>query len=143
MADHVAKNMRAADRQEILDSTGQDPYSALMRSYENSDDCWTGLLDNEPFVCFGAIRLRLLGNTGSVWLLGTPIMEKATIAIGRKSRYYIQRMLQRFSMLENYVSCENTVSIKWLGWCGAKLAAPVPFGVSRKPFQHFSLCATP
>ena len=143
MAEYIAERLRPADAQEIIDAIGKDPKEQLLKSFEESLLSWTGFIDGEPFVIFGAMRIGVLSVRGSIWLLGTDRMEQAPIAIGLKSRYYISKMLKHFARLENYVSAENETSIKWLKWCGAVVGAARPWGVSGKPFHYFLLCATP
>ncbi len=113
----VAANMRPIDRKEVWASDRRTPFEALSVSLSNSRRAWTAMAGEVPFAVFG-VGQSLVPWLGIPWLLSTPIIEKARIPFLRQSRRFVDEMQRGFRVLENYVSAENTLSLKWLEFCG-------------------------
>jgi len=135
--DSLAINIREADIQEIWKSHHIKPRAALLGGFKESELCFTIERNKTPIAMFGIYPQTLLGNSAMVWLLASPELEKVQRAFIKRSRYFIKGMLQRYSILENWVDAKNTQSIKWLRWCGAKIEEAKPYGVENKPFCYF------
>jgi len=133
----LARNMRLADQVEIWKSHHRTPESALLTGYSESVVCLTVERKESPIAMFGIIPRTIMGSTASVWLLGAPEMEKVQRAFLEQSRRFIDFMLSYYPTLENYVSIENTQSIRWLKWCGAEFAPAAPYGIEQQLFQYF------
>lgn len=136
----VALNMRDEDRAEIKASHGADPLTALIASVEGSDLKWT-ITDEQLGVIgiFGVGRSVGEPRRGSPWLLATPDLELRYISFLRQARGYVQQMQDAYPFLENWVDARNTVSIKWLAWCGFTLDEPETFGVEGRLFRRFDM----
>jgi hypothetical protein len=134
----LANNLRESDTQEIWKSHHIKPEAALLGGFQESELCFTVERNEKPIAMFGICPPQtLLGNSAIIWLLASPELEKVQRAFIKRSRYFIKEMLQRYSMLENWVDVKNIQSIKWLRWCGAKIEEPKPYGVENKPFCYF------
>jgi hypothetical protein len=111
---------------------------ALATSVRWSRKAWAAELDGEPIAIWGVAPFgSWLGDKGSPWLLGSDRMKEVSIIGARVSQPFVLEMLSMFTMLENYVSNDNKLSIRWLRWCGFKMDHPEPFGLERKLFRRF------
>jgi RimJ/RimL family protein N-acetyltransferase len=122
----VAADMRAADRREVWASHRHTSEEALRASLDMSELAWTCLVEGVPAFMWGAGRKgSLLSFTGAPWLLGTDLFFKASRGLHREflrqCPAYVERMQERFPRLENFVHAENSLSIRWLKWCGFTL----------------------
>ncbi len=122
----VAANMREADREEIWASGRRTPLEALSISLNSSRMAWTAMAGDMPFAMFG-VAPSFIPWVGIPWLLATPRIEKARIPFLRQSRDFVDEMQSRFKVLENYVSAENRVSLKWLNFCGFTIGGEYDF----------------
>lgn len=137
---HIANNMREADRQECMAMAGKGPLTALYDSLRVSVAAWTGFVDLEPICMFGVSPRSILGDVGSPWLLGTDKIAENALSFLRRNKAYVQRMLDIFPVLENFVDARNHLSIIWLVWLGFTIERPaVVCGVERRPFFRFEM----
>jgi len=140
--EHVAQNMRQADRDEIFAARGQrDMHAVLGRAIMLSTHYWIGVADEEPCAIFGVAPLSLLSGSGSPWLLGTERVYAARGALMREGRHYLHRMLAVYPHLVNYVDARNERSIRWLARLGFAIAPAAPYGESGLPFHRFEMRA--
>jgi hypothetical protein len=138
---HIAANLRAADREELMASHGEcEPLDAISKAVLMSSHFWT-LADYEPLAVFGVTPLSLMGGSGAPWLLGTGRVFTARSALVRDGRRYVQRMLAVYPHLYNYVDARNTRSVRWLARLGFHIHAPAPYGVAGLPFHRFEMRA--
>lgn len=121
----IAAVMRQADRDEIAASSGRSPLSALSYSLRNSSEAWTVLIDGRPEMMFGVGDLNILAGVGSPWLLGSDAVWRHRREFVRRSRWWIDHMLERYGVLRNAVDCRNTASIRWLKWMGCDFSRPI------------------
>ena len=134
----IAENIREADRSEIWDLTMMKPLEALKKSLEVSLLSCTGLIDDTPVCMFGVGDTGLMMNTGRPWMIGTNEIDKDPVTFLRRNKRYVQKMLDCYGYLENYVSEENTRAIQWLKWLGFNFdEEPVRMGFFNKPFYRF------
>jgi hypothetical protein len=115
----IAKRMRRADVEEILAASGKTPVQALAH---------TALINGRPEMMFGVGDLNILAGVGAPWLLGTDEVVRHQTAFLRGSRDWLDQLLQRYSVLRNFVDDRNKVSIRWLKWLGFSLLDPVDMG---------------
>lgn len=132
--------LREADKQEVLASCGMDANAVLKLGVKCSELCWIALVDDEPTVCFGARRVSALSDKGVPWLLATEGVYRVTKTFVKCSRGYVDLMASAMPVLENWIDARNTLSIRWLKWCGFTMAEkPEPFGYQKLPFFKFWL----
>ena len=117
---HVATHMREADRHEVWASHRHTPHQALVASLGVSRMSWCCLVEGKPAFMWGVADCggSVLTSCGTPWLLGT----ESILAVGREfvrqCRTYVDVMQTPYELLTNYVHAENTVSLRWLKWCG-------------------------
>lgn len=136
-SEFIAANMREADRKEVWAASHITPEKAMATSIKNSPYVFTIIHKDEPAAMFGGARMTLLGD-GIPWLLGTDAILDAAIPFLRHSRQYVDFLLGRLGRLENYVDERNSVSIRWLTFCGFTLHDPAPYGAEQLPFIRFT-----
>ena len=133
----IATFMRKADVNEIWASHMLYPYEALVHGFENSKVCITAEHKGVPVMMAGVVPIN--EETASVWMLGTPEVDRLTVRFCKISRNVVSILLGFYPKLYNYVDVRNKKSIEWLKWCGAKFESPAPYGISKLPFQFFIL----
>jgi len=133
----LAVNLRKKDIAEIYKSHHKTPEAALLEGYTNSIVCLTIERNEKAIAMFGIVPATILGNTAAIWLLGSPEIEKIQRVFIKHSRKFIGMFLGYYPYLENWVSCENILSIKWLKFCGAIMEEPRPYGIEEALFRHF------
>lgn len=136
---NVASHMRESDREEVMSACGATPLAAVLIAVLNSTAKWTIRLDGKAIGLFGVGATSALSDTGSPWLLSTPELNSISLTFLRQSKGCVAEMLARHSFLENWVDSRNTISIKWLKWCGFKIDEPKPYGLEGLPFHRFEM----
>ena len=132
----VAHSRRQADRDEVLASCGHDPTTALWKSIEISEGCWTLLLDGQPAAIFGTVPCE---GGAIVWLLTSTLVEKHPLAFLRLSRHVVDALVARYGALVNAIDARYTTAIRWAKWLGFRVGPPEPFGVAGLPFCRIEI----
>ncbi|TIW56678.1 MAG: DUF2833 domain-containing protein [Mesorhizobium sp.] len=133
----IARRMRQADRDEVFAASGRSPAGALVFSLRKSSHAWTAMIDGVPEVMFGVGDLNILAGVAAPWLLGTDAVETHYVAFLRRSVGFRDQLLQRYSVLTNFVDARNRASIRWLRWLGFTFSDPVEF--RGQEFRQFEL----
>lgn len=128
----IALNIRESEKQELWDIDHLTPEKALRISFKNSPICWTVTRLEKPVAIFG------VGEPNICWMICTKEFSKLNNEFLKRSKEFINIMLESYPVLENYVSVDNIPSIKWLSFCGAKLESPAPYGIENKMFHKFT-----
>jgi hypothetical protein len=139
--EHLAANLRAADREELYACSGTRDYLSLLAySVAQSEHVLVGCTpDGEPGAAFGVTTVSLLSNIGCPWMLGTEragLFKRSLVAGGRA---YTAAMLQQYARLENLVDARNTAAVAWLRRCGYTIGSARPHGPLGLPFHHFRI----
>ena len=116
----LASAMDEAGREMIRKYWGIEPAEGLERSFEASSLCWTILVDGRVAGMFGCSGDE--GGTGYAWLTTAPDIEKVRLRFIRRSRGYIERMLQRHGALVSWAHVENRPLLAWLQWSGFRVS---------------------
>jgi len=83
--------------------------------------------------------MALTGEIGFAWLVATDELTHFEVAFLRESKYWINVLHSRYSVLWNYVDARNKVHIRWLDWCGFMLVDRIEaFGPEARLFFKFS-----
>ena len=135
---HIGENMRQADREEVMASHGHIPMQSLLLGMRRSDQTITAVSpDGVPLVIFGVANKSLLTDVGVPWLLGCDEALKYRRHFMIDVAKVLEIMLEKYSMLENYVHVRNRVSVNWLKRMGFKMDDPVLFINSGEYFMRF------
>lgn len=135
----MAPNLRQADLREISMVSGNPPEASLTLGVQKSVVCFTAVDDaGEPMAIFGALPSPLFEGVGVIWLLGTPAIETHRWWFLRESRAWMERFLDIWPVLTNFVYHENALHIRWLKWLGCRfLACHVGMGAGKGCFIEF------
>lgn len=126
--DHVAKNMRQADREEVYAAAWHTPEQALVTSIRMSHESVTAVSpDGVPLVIFGLTTRGILSDVGIPWLLGCDEALRYRREFVKQTPKVLESMLEQYRMLENYVHVKNVVSVRWLRTMGFNMDPPVMF----------------
>lgn len=131
-------NLRKEDNRECLAMSGCSADISIQRGFERSMFCWVGMYDDEPVCVFGVVATSsVLRYKGIPWMLGTDAVPKVKMQVLRRSRKYVEKMLEPFQVLENWVDKRNTASKRWLKWCGFTIEKAEVFGMKGELFHRF------
>lgn len=133
----IASRIRPADKVELWDFACVTPAQAMYYGLNQARLARTGFIDGEAVCMMGLNVPSIVSGVGVPWLVGTTLIEKHQSVFLRKCKPMIAEMLTHCEMLENWVSVENTLAIKWLAWLKFKFDTPEPKGIYRKMFMRF------
>ena len=128
----IAANLREGDRAEV-EALGLTPMFAVDYSFRGSDHAYTGTLDGKPALIFG-VGDSMFSDEASVWALGTPLCDRAPLAMVRLGRKIIGMLLEEYPVMTNYCDARYGKSIKWLKLLGFSVGEPEPYGDRKMPF---------
>lgn len=139
--EHIATNLREADREEGFATFGHRRYlDAIRLSITASDDVVMAVSAfGEPVALLGVSTRSALYGIGSPWMLATPHVDRYRRAFIECGRAYTAAMLGEYEMLENHVDARNAKSVAWLQRIGFKIEPPEPFGAFGMPFHPFRI----
>lgn len=135
--ERFAGNLRAADISEIWAAHRREPDEAVRMCVEDAMFSCVVYVAKQPAAIFGINPKNILGREATIWMLSTDELEKIGRRFVRHSRRYIDIMLDFYPYLFNYVDARNSISIKWLRWCGARIMEAKPYGPDKIPFHFF------
>lgn len=111
----VANNIREEDK---LDLEGIHAADALRLGLELSTKCYTLTVNHVPAAMFGVNNVPEMGYVGAVWLLGTPLIERAWVYVARNSRKWLEVLEEGFVGTMNRLHEGNSLHRRWLEWLG-------------------------
>jgi hypothetical protein len=140
-AARLAARMRPGDIAEVEAATGSDPERAVRLGIAESDPAFllAADFDGELGAVFGVAPVSLATGSGSIWMLGTTVMDGNGRSLGLVARRYVEEALQAYPVLFNYVDARNAPSLRLIRWLGFEIAPARPFGARGLPFHRFEL----
>lgn len=138
--DHIARNMRQCDRQEIWAASHELPHESLEQALSASPYAQTAMLDGVPCAMYGVAVANFMDDIGAPWMLATDDLEVWSLWFLKRSIRVIREMLDCCPHLFNYVDARNVTSIKWLKWLKFNVSEePEVWGQECLPFHRFEL----
>lgn len=134
----LKNNLRQSDIQEIWASHRLSPEEALKLSLKQAETCMTIEIEGKPIGMFGITSGDLLSDTATIWMLATNGLNRVRKSFIKECKKFINSQLENYTTLEGYVDARNKISMRWLRWCGAKIAEAIPLGVDKLPFHYFN-----
>lgn len=110
----MAPRLREEDRQEIL-AVRPAVLDALLAGI-SAGPAFVWLADGDPCVLFGCVPLD--ASTASIWLSGTPAMERHSKPLLRHARHYVGVLNSRWPLLVNSADGRNLLHHRFIKWCG-------------------------
>lgn len=133
----LAKNLRDADRAEV-EAAGMTARAAIRRCFRSGVMCSTAFVDGE-IACMWGLAGTMISDVGHPFLLTTPAVERAPIALIKIGKNEVARMLRLRPVLFDYVAAEYSRAIGLLKLFGFTVHVPQPFGPTGAPFCKFEL----
>ena len=140
--DYVGANLRAADFEEFIMSSGRDPRLAFSRRAQGSHDLSCGLVDGTPACIFGVMPQD---GWAAPWFMGTDKIEGRAVArlMLTHGRELLDKWADEFGFLENSVYDRNTLHKKYIKALGCTLAPEViSWGLQEAPMRTFTYVRT-
>jgi len=135
----LAPNLGEMDRKEIEWATGLDPAQGLRLCFELCpDDCEVAVLPSGEIGCMHGVMDKF--THGAPWMLVTKNgYSKAGVREGmRMTKDWVERKLKKYKRLSNYISEQNTNTIRWLSSLGFAFPEKIAeYGYAKKPFLKF------
>lgn len=137
---HLTPRLREADRREVTDISGLSVYEALFDAFHQSVECYTILsADNSPIGIFGVVPI-FKGQAGCPWMVATDDLRKEAKQFMSECHIWINKLLDLFPTLTNFVDARNTVAIQWLKCVGFNLRETYDnFGAAGIKVIHFDM----
>ena len=122
-----AKDLRPADRKELIAAHG-DVCEAILKSVHSSEEAYTVTgAKGEPLVLYGKCAEKNLPGR-LIWCMATNAMEPYEREFARVSRRILQAWAKKHGILWNAVGDFNEPAKRWLRWCGAEFGQPLEMG---------------
>lgn len=139
--EHVATNLKSADREEVHATVGHRRYADALRVSVAAADSVRVAINayGEPMALLGVGTLSLVGSVGCPWLLTTDRARGYKRALMSLGKAYTAAMLRRYATLENHVHSGNVESVAWLQRLGFLMDAAAPYGALAHRFHRFSI----
>ena len=129
-----AERLCEADRKEAALAYGGDVEGRLALNVKLSRKAFAVLVDGQAEVICGFDGGPAVG---SIWALGTEKAHRYPTLWIKYGQMVIAEGLRHCYVLENYISVENTRSIRWLKRLGATFFDPAPYGYNGALFRRF------
>ena len=134
----LAPLLREADKREIIARQHLDIENALWHSITESDEAFVASRpDGSPLAVFGVGSSEELPRLGIPWMVGTDEMIRYKKALIRDAHKWVEKKLDTYTILSNYVDSRNTVHINWLKHLGFVVFEGHPTSFSDIPFYPF------
>ena len=136
----IVANIRTQDKDEMAYCGIDDLCYGLEHSVDYSTECYIATNDKGKILCvFGVSRIIHAEYGRPVWLIGTKDMIGYSKEFVIHSRNIIDRWLEKYGQLYNFVSETNTQSIRWLKSIGAVFYMPQKYGTHGEKISLFVL----
>lgn len=109
----IASRAREVDAREC-EASGSSVKNALRFGLIHGQFAWTAKIDGRPEAMFGAVCGSMLEGRARVWMIMTDDAAKQHRALVRFGRIYTAALHRHFTVLENRVSADNDLAIRWL-----------------------------
>lgn len=142
LAEHIpviAAKARQADIEELWSQCRQTPAQCMALGMRASVTAFTGLVDGEPVLMFGATPYSILAGQGVAWMVGSTALDHLRVqkALLKKSREGLAILQGQFPLLFNHVDDRNESAKRWLTWLGFSFGDPQPLGPDLRSFRPF------
>lgn len=117
---------------------GVSPLEMVTESLEQSVEACTITKDGTPIAMFGITKDNLMDNKATFWILSTEDIHRISGSLLRHSREFIDRWLDQYEEISNYIHAKNSKALRWAKFLGATLTPAKGYGVNGEDFVKFS-----
>lgn len=136
-AEQLAPKLRDIDVREIKVANPDTSVKELLRMcVEGSTDTWA-IVDNKSCIALFGIR-DMENNSGIPWMLSSPeFFTKYYRRFIKETPDYLEKLWGTKTYLFNYISKDNSTSIKWLTKLGFTIYSEKPIEFNNEVFYYF------
>lgn len=140
--DHIAANLREADRREVLATLPGPIPDLVAATVAMSLKSWLAVDENMTPIAVLGVAPSDEPMVGIPWLLTTDAVRNCATSFGRQTARYVAEMHELFPILTNFVDVRNEDAITWLRWAGFEIVDVDPhYGTAGEPFLQFQRIA--
>lgn len=142
-AGYLQHHLRPSDIRECM-IHGATPWRALhLPLRHKTAETYTGFYKDEPACMVGVYPYDQEHEfkMGSIWLLGTYVLDENPRQFLRASKFMADMFLEKYDMLENVVPLEHSKTIRWLHWLGFEFGTK-PIEINGFEVIRFVRCDT-
>lgn len=134
----IVPRLNPEDVAECVAWTGMQPHDAVLSSYTESLEVWTGVVDGRPEAMAGVLP-GPEEDTAEVWLMTTPAMLRRPKALTRALLPRVRKLLRKYGHLHGYVDDRHARRKRWLELLGFRMTDHVETSDPplRLPFRLF------
>jgi len=139
----LADTMRKMDAHEVMCSSGVSPFLALKGSKRMSPECNTivEVGTERPVAMYGVAVDSMHPKSGVPWMLVSDYLftsKEHNNQFIKGAKKWVAQKQREFTVLVNYVHCDNKLAIRWLKKLGFVFTRKVEdFGLGDEPFYEF------
>lgn len=115
---NLVENMRRQDKEELEKIGVKDVHMEVRESILASDEAYVAYDNHGMVIVIYGVISRKPG--GQIWCLGTNNFYKYKKSFVCTCNGLFKKWRRKYHVLWNFVSKENTLSIRWLSACGAR-----------------------
>jgi hypothetical protein len=136
-AEQLAPKLRDIDVREIKVANPKESVKSLLKMcVESSTDTWA-IVDNKSCVALFGIR-DMENNSGIPWMLSSPeFFTKYYRRFIKETPDWLEKLWGNKTYLFNYISKDNSTSIKWLTKLGFTIHSEKPIEFNNEVFYYF------
>jgi len=117
------------------DKLSYEDQKALEACTSQASSVWVGYNNDNPVCAWGLVPPTLLSDSAYLWLYSTPEVEECKFLFIRHSQIVMEEMTELYPHIWGVTKVDQTRSIRWLKWLGAKYGTPVnglvPFTITK------------
>jgi hypothetical protein len=118
----LGQNLRLEDKREVVAKTGEINYKdVISNGWLKSDYSRTVLVNGQVAFVWGVCSSPEDPKIGSPYMLSTPLIEQIPITIGRRCKPRIEEMIDKYSILFNYIDSRNKLHLNFIKHCGFEI----------------------
>ena len=138
--EELSRHARVADRLECVASYGMDLHQVASFSFEQSEECYTGIKDGIVYGCVGIVPpFTVMSDTACPWLLTTVHVDKSPRILLSNTKPLIEKWLHYYPILENYIDSRYKKALRWAKWAGFTIYPAKPHGEMQIPFHRVEI----
>ena len=135
--EYIVNNIRQADADEIeaLDGKTIKEVFDEMPNLKEISDVW--VVDGKPCCIYGVTPHPEDSKVGVIWMIAAEGFHKHSKFFGLRCKPYVEKLLDGYDYVFNYIHTKNRVSIQWLEWLGFTIHEPDLVGYKGETFSRF------
>ena len=137
--EYLIDHVRPEDIEEVDAFDGSTIRKSLEETPDllNNSEVWE--VDGKVVAIFGVTPIEEYEGVGLIWMMATSEFEQYSQMFAVRCKNVVEKMIEKYEFIYNYVHSKNVKSIAWLQWLGFKTYDPMPFGPRNELFTRFEM----